>query len=64
MICEPSIYKYFTNTSERKKAIEKRACCQQTARVIMTNMNRRRRKKGHYRIQPGTSDCPTVSLPR
>jgi hypothetical protein len=44
MICEPSIYKYFTDTSERKKAIEKRACCQQTARVIMTNMNRRRKK--------------------
>lgn len=24
MICEPSIYKYFTDTSERKKAIEKK----------------------------------------
>jgi hypothetical protein len=53
MICEPSIYKYFNDTSERKKAIAK-ACRQQTARVIMTNMNRRRKKKGHYRIQPGT----------
>jgi hypothetical protein len=51
-------------TSKQKEAIGKMACLQQTARVIMTNMNRRRRKKGHYRIQPGTRDCPTVSLPR